>query len=193
MAAIDRVADVTLSAVLDPVLQDGANVPVVADLDTLAACSDGVILAVPNAIRGAAAEEVSVAILRFASGALGTVNLSDVSLGPWSWELTAGENPAYPATDQSSYVIGGCEGSLALPNLTPWRQSNGPDWWAPMTNTAVPSGSADPLEAQIVHFAAVIGATAKPLVSGADGLRAVRVIEAIKAAALNGSAVSIAP
>mmetsp|Transcript_29732 Transcript_29732/g.59121 ORF Transcript_29732/g.59121 Transcript_29732/m.59121 type:complete len:246 (-) Transcript_29732:11-748(-) len=54
-----------------------------------------------NAIRGAEAEEVSVAILQFASGALGTVNLSDVSLGPWSWELTAGENPAYPATDQS--------------------------------------------------------------------------------------------
>ena len=50
MAAIDRVADVTLSTVLDPVLQDGANVPVVADLDTLAACSDGVILAVPNAL-----------------------------------------------------------------------------------------------------------------------------------------------
>lgn len=146
-----------------------------------------------NAIRGAEAEEVSVAILRFASGALGTVNLSDVSLGPWSWELTAGENPAYPATDQSSYVIGGRNGSLALPNLTLWSQSDGPDWWAPMSSTRMPLEAADPLEAQIAHFADVVNGKAVPLVSGADGLRAVRVVDAIKQAAQTGQAVTIDP
>ncbi|WP_223425702.1 Gfo/Idh/MocA family protein [Tateyamaria pelophila] len=145
-----------------------------------------------NAIRGAEAEEVSVAILRFASGALGTVNLSDVSLGPWSWELTAGENPAYPATDQSSYVIGGRKGSLALPNLTLWNQSDGPDWWAPISATRMPLEAANPLEAQIAHFADVIRGAATPLVSGADGLRAVQVVEAIKQAAQTGAFVTIA-
>lgn len=144
-----------------------------------------------NAIRGAEAEEVSVAILRFASGVLGTVNLSDVSLGPWSWELTAGENPAYPATDQSSYVIGGRYGSLALPNLTLWTQDDGPDWWAPISATRVPMPAAEPLEAQILHFADVIAGRAAPLVSGADGLRAVRVVEAIKQAARTGHRVDI--
>lgn len=144
-----------------------------------------------NAIRGAEAEEVSVAILRFASGALGTVNLSDVSLGPWSWELTAGENPAYPATDQSSYVIGGRNGSLSLPNLTLWSQSDGPDWWAPMSSTRMPIDAVDPLEAQIAHFADVIRGNAVPLVSGVDGLRAVHVVEAIKKAAQSGRAVAI--
>ncbi|MEL7130844.1 MAG: Gfo/Idh/MocA family oxidoreductase [Pseudomonadota bacterium] len=144
-----------------------------------------------NAVRGAEAEEVTVATLRFACGALGTLNLSDVTLGPWSWELTAGENPAYPKTDQSSYLIGGTHGSLAIPNLTVWSQENGPDWWAPIHQARVPLPLSDPLKAQIEHFAQVIQGQASPLVSGADGLRAVRVIEAIKAAALSGRMVEI--
>ncbi|MEX0311823.1 MAG: Gfo/Idh/MocA family protein [Tateyamaria sp.] len=141
--------------------------------------------------RGGEAEEVTVAILRFASGALGTVNLSDVALGPWSWELTAGENPAYPKTDQSSYWIGGTQGSLALPNLSLWRQEDGPDWWAPIEQTRVPLPLSDPLKTQIEHFADVIRGKAVPLVSGADGLRAVQVIEAIKTAATTGNRVSV--
>ncbi|MEP1353753.1 MAG: Gfo/Idh/MocA family oxidoreductase [Tateyamaria sp.] len=144
-----------------------------------------------NAVRRAEAEEVSVAILRFADGALGTVNLSDVSLGPWSWELTAGENPAYPKTDQSSYLIGGTHGSLSLPNLTVWSQKAGPDWWAPMDQTRHPLPLSDPLSAQISHFSDVIAGRAAPLVSAADGLRAVQVIEAIKHAAQTGTSIDI--
>ncbi len=144
-----------------------------------------------NAIRQAKAEEVSVAILRFGSGVLGTLNLSDVALGPWSWELTAGENPAYHKTDQSSYLIGGTHGSLSLPNLTVWTQKDGPDWWAPIDQTRVPVPLADSLSAQIAHFADVIAGRAQPLVSAADGLRAVQVIEAIKEASRKGTAVEI--
>lgn len=144
-----------------------------------------------NAIRGAEAEEVAVAILRFESGVLGTLNLSDVALGPWSWELTAGENPAYPRTDQSSYLIGGTHGSLSLPNLTVWSQQNGPDWWAPMQAARVPIPLSDPLSAQIAHFVDVIAGRSSPLVSAADGLRAVQVIEAIKQAAQSGNPVDI--
>ncbi|WP_299047281.1 Gfo/Idh/MocA family oxidoreductase [uncultured Tateyamaria sp.] len=144
-----------------------------------------------NAVRGAEAEEVTVATLKFASGALGTVNLSDVAVGPWSWELTAGENPAYPRTDQSSYLIGGTKGALSLPNLSLWTQKDGPDWWAPMDQTRVPLPLSDPLKDQIEHFAQVIRGKAAPLVSGADGLRAVQVIEAIKTAAVSGTRVAV--
>ena len=144
-----------------------------------------------NRVRGNAAEEVSVAILSFASGVLGTLNLADVALGPWSWELTAGENPAYPRTDQSSYLIGGTHGSLALPNLTVWSQKDGPDWWAPIDQTRLPLPASDPLSAQLLHFADVIAGRATPLVSASDGLRAVQVIEAIKRGAQTGTSVEI--
>lgn len=49
-------------------------------------------------------------LLRFQNGALGTVSTSDAVTAPWSWELTAGENPVYPHTDQSCYLIGGTHG-----------------------------------------------------------------------------------
>lgn len=144
-----------------------------------------------NAVRGAEAEEVAVAILRFASGVLGTLNLSDVALGPWSWEMTAGENPAYPKTDQASYLIGGTQGSLSLPNLAVWSQQNGPDWWAPISQTRMPVALSDPLSTQLTHFAEVIAGHSSPLVSAEDGLRAVQVIEAIKQAARTGVPVGI--
>lgn len=144
-----------------------------------------------NAQRGAEAEEVTVAILRFQSGTLGTVNLSDVSLGPWSYEMTAGENPAYPRTDQSAYVIGGRYGSLAIPNLTVWSQRDGPDWWAPIDATPVIFAERDPLVAQLEHFCAVINGADAPLVTAQDGLRAVQVVEAIKQAARTGAAIGI--
>jgi len=144
-----------------------------------------------NTQRGAQAEEVAVAVLQFASGALGTVTVSDVSLAPWSWELTAGENPAYPKTDENSYLISGTKGSIALPNLTVWSQDNGPDWWAPITTTRLPIAHTDPLVAQIAHFADVIAGKAAPLVSAQDGLRAVQVVEGIKQAAITGTAITI--
>ncbi|WP_299685162.1 Gfo/Idh/MocA family oxidoreductase [uncultured Tateyamaria sp.] len=144
-----------------------------------------------NAQRQAAAEEVVAATVRFASGALGTLNLSDTALGPWSWELTAGENPAYPKTEQSSYLIGGTHGSLALPNLTVWSQENGPDWWAPISTTRYPVDSIDTLVAQLEHFSQVIAGRAQPRVSAQDGLRAVSVIEAIKQAAQTGQTVTL--
>ncbi|QBF34283.1 Gfo/Idh/MocA family protein [Thalassococcus sp. S3] len=144
-----------------------------------------------NAVRGAEVEETVVVSLRFTSGALGSLNLSDAALGPWSWELTAGENPAYPMTGQSCYWIGGTHGALSLPDLTQWRQEGGPDWWAPMSATRVPVDTMDPLVAQIAHFAEVIQGNAQPLVTGADGLRAVKVIHAIKQAARSGRAVDL--
>jgi predicted dehydrogenase len=47
-----------------------------------------------NRVRGNEIEDTAVIILRFANGALGTVNVSDTIQAPWSWEFTTGENPA---------------------------------------------------------------------------------------------------
>ena len=77
-----------------------------------------------NALRGNEVEDAAVILLRFASGVLGTVNVSDEIVSPWSWELTSGENPAYTHTAESCYQIGGTRGSLTDPLPRPLAQSD---------------------------------------------------------------------
>lgn len=144
-----------------------------------------------NAVRGNEVEETAVIILRFANGALGTMNVSDTVVAPWSWELTARENPAYPATTEDCYWIGGTKASLALPNLALWQNHGKHSWWEPISSTKMAFEFEDPLIRQIRQFAAVIRKEEKPLVSGEDGLKALRVIEAVKTSAATGMTVNI--
>ena len=140
-----------------------------------------------NGARGFAAEDTAVLIARLQNGALATINISDAVVAPWSWELTARENPAYPASGESCYFIGGAKGSLALPNIALWQNPKERGWWQPITATRMPFDfTGDSMLQQIMHFAAVIRGEVPPLVSGEDGLRALAVIEAAKESAANG-------
>ncbi len=141
--------------------------------------------------RGFENEDVAAAVLRFENGAIGTITVSDTVVSPWSWELTAREYPIYPPTQQSCYLLGGTHGSLSVPDLTLWSQPGGRDWWKPISATTLTRDASDPLVNQIVHFAAVIAGDEVPLVSGAEGLKTLQVIEAIQAAAQSGEQVFI--
>jgi predicted dehydrogenase len=145
-----------------------------------------------NALRGNAVEETAVALLHFASGALGTVTVSDAVAAPWSWELTAGENPAYSHTRESCYQIGGTLASLALPGLTLWRHHGRPDWWEPIGRERLDAEAADPLALQIGNFCGVIRGREAPVVPGHEGLNTLRVVEAVKASARTGETVALA-
>ena len=135
--------------------------------------------------------DTAVILLRFAGGALGTVTLSDTTAAPWSWEQTARENPDYPPTGQDCYRIAGTHGALALPEVALWRHPEARSWFAPISATRFPTDIADPLVRQAEQFGAVVRDGAAPLVPGADGLRALRVVEAVKAAAASGAAVDL--
>ncbi|MEM8791198.1 MAG: Gfo/Idh/MocA family oxidoreductase [Pseudomonadota bacterium] len=139
-----------------------------------------------SAVRGHPVEDTAVALLRFASGALGTLTASDTIAGPWSWEQTAGENPAYPETGEACYLIGGTHGSLSIPQGALWRHPEKRGWWEPMEATRDPATPADPLMRQLEHFARVIRGEEAPLVQGAEGLAALRVVAAIKRSAAEG-------
>lgn len=82
--------------------------------------------------RGHRVEDTCVATLEFACSALGTVNISDTIPAPWSWEMTSGENPAYPPTGQACYMIGGSLGALELPRLRHWQHQGARSWWEPI-------------------------------------------------------------
>lgn len=141
--------------------------------------------------RGFDNEEVAAAVLGFQNGAVGTISVSDGIVSPWSWELTSGEYPVYPVTSQSCYHLGGSEGSLSVPDLTLWNQQGKQDWWEPISGTSMPRESSDPLVNQIAHFRDVISLQTSPLVSGREGLKTLRVLEAIEIAANSGNSVSV--
>ena len=71
-----------------------------------------------NGVRGFANEDSAAVLLQFENGALGSLTGSDAAVAPWSWELTAGENPVYPRqADQPCYLLAGTRGALSIPQL----------------------------------------------------------------------------
>lgn len=144
-----------------------------------------------NAVRGNAVEETAALLLRFDNGALGTFSLSDTIVSPWSWELTAAENPAYPPTGQSCYFIGGTHGSMELPNARIWTNSGARSWWSPIGATSYPVSREDPLVRQISQFARVIRGTEPPLAPAREGLETLRVVDAVQRSAASGLAVKL--
>lgn len=144
-----------------------------------------------SATRGNEVEDTAAIMLRFASGALGTLSVSDTIVSPWSWELTARENPAYAATSETCYQIGGTKASLALPNLAVWQHPAERGWWEPISSTRLTFGFDDPLLCQVKQFDAVIRGTQTPLVSARDGLENQRILQAVKQSASTGLTVNI--
>ena len=144
-----------------------------------------------NAQRGHPVEETAVILLRFTNGVLGTANVSDTIVAPWSWEFTTGENPAYTHTQEVCYLIGGTRGSLSVPSLDLWRNPAEPSWWEPIERQRLPVAQQDPLALQVRNLCAVVRGTASPVVSGREGLETLRVIEAVKRSAATGQAVPV--
>ncbi len=141
--------------------------------------------------RGFENEDLATAVLTFRSGTVASISVSDSIVAPWSWELTARENPAYPATSESCYLIGGSRGAMSLPDLRLWRHGGEPDWWTPISAMSLTCGFQDPLVTQMLHFSEVIDGKATPMVSGTEGIRSLEVVEAIKISAASGRTVEL--
>lgn len=144
-----------------------------------------------SATRRYEVEDTAGILLRFRSGVIGTIAVSDSIVAPWSWELTAGENPAYPRTGESCYLIGGTHGSLTVPHLDLWHNGEKRGWCEPISATRAPFPAEDPLGLQIRQFCRVIRGEEPPLVSGRSGLETLKVIEAVKTAARTGQVVTL--
>lgn len=132
-----------------------------------------------NVGRGFAVEDRAAAILRFASGALGTLIGTDMAASPWSWELTAGENPAYFQRYQDCYQIAGTRGALGLPSMRFWYHEGEPDWHAPIYSRGEALVESDPLVCQLDHFIDVIAGAASPIIDAEDAARTLQIAHAI--------------
>jgi predicted dehydrogenase len=66
-----------------------------------------------------------------------------------------------------------------------------PSWWEPFDSATVAVERADPLAAQIAHFAEVIRGEAAPVCTGRDGLDTVKVVDAVVVSARTGRPVEV--
>jgi predicted dehydrogenase len=145
---------------------------------------------ISSKVRGFAVEDTAALLLNFANGAIGAMTISDATPAPWNWELSSGENPAYPRQDQPCYLFAGTDGSLSLPTMDLWSYPGQGGWYAPLARTEVTVVSFDPLVEQLRHFLAVIAGDEMPLISVGDAMRTLAVVEAVREAARTGGRIS---
>lgn len=165
------------------------------DIDSLRALAGDVVAVqarTSNAARGLAVEDTAAVLLEFASGALGTLLVSDTTVSPRSWEHTSGENPAFPREPgQDCLFIAGTEGSLALPTLTLWRQRGAPSWTEPFEVARLPQRPVEPLARQLDHFCDMVEHGVAPRVGAADALNSLAATLAVGEAAARGGRVEV--
>lgn len=156
---------------------------------------ESVMAHVSKARRQFEVEDTAAITMTFKNGALGTFLLSDTSASSKSWEMTAGENSAYPFfPEEDCYHFSGTMGSLDFPSMSYRTYSGTKDrsWWHPFKNGRLLVSRPDPLERQLQNFVDVIKGRARPLVSVRDGYLNMVVIEAIMRSARAHQEVAIA-
>lgn len=146
-----------------------------------------------SAVRGGEVEDSGALTLAFAGGAVGSVVISDAVSGPWSWDLTAGDSPRFPAHPVDAIRIGGVEASLAIPTLEVWRHDGVRSWTTPLVATRDEVGTESPYVQQLRHLGEVAAGRAEPLVSAREGARNLAVLEAVVASAARGETVRVEP
>ncbi|MFD2729905.1 Gfo/Idh/MocA family protein [Enterococcus camelliae] len=138
-------------------------------------------LASSNA-RGFETEDSAVVNVRFRSGALASLTISDATVSPWNWEATSREDPQYRPFDADAYFIGGTKGSLSLPRLHQFSYDGDASWHKPLAMDIQPVDPQLPHKMQLKHFVQVIEGNERPIVTPADNVKTLETIMAIKTA-----------
>ncbi|MBC8718666.1 Gfo/Idh/MocA family oxidoreductase [Ochrobactrum sp. Marseille-Q0166] len=145
-----------------------------------------------NGRRGFTVEDTATVALRFVNGGLATLCISDAAVGPWAWDLSAGENLArFPAHPVTAHHYAGSHAGLSLPDLMLWQAEGEPDWTRKLKPSRLEFKAGDPYEAQLSHFAGLIRHGGTPLVSARDATANLIVLDAIAAAAESGNTVAV--
>ena len=144
-----------------------------------------------NAVRGFEVEDTGAVILRFKSGALATMSVSDSTPSPWNWDLAAGESAHYARQNVNSHFISGTHGSLTLPQLEIWQYRDQRGWHEPLTQERTAVHESNPYAEQLRHFHAVIHGTETPVCSGRDAMRSLQATLAIHRAAASTGMVEL--
>ena len=133
-------------------------------------------------IRNFEVEDTVAISFEFMNGALGNFLLSDAAASSKSWEMTSGENPAYPHFPKEyCYHFAGTNGSLDFPSMEAryYPEGSEPSWWDDFEIDALDFTRGNPLALQLEHFVEVLRRNTRPRVSARDGYLNMLVLEAI--------------
>ncbi|UWQ79456.1 Gfo/Idh/MocA family oxidoreductase [Leisingera sp. S132] len=145
-----------------------------------------------NHQRGFEVEDSVALTFRFRNGVVGTFLLSDSTASSKSWEMTSGENPAYPTfPDETCYHFAGTRGSLDFPSMRVRYYDRERSWWEAFEESRLDLTRFDPLERQLEHFLDVVETGVSPIVSAKDGYRNMLVIEAISNSVTQGRPIEL--
>ena len=140
-----------------------------------------------NRFGGSTKEDAGIVSLRFESGALGSIALSDRANSPWAWEYSSGESRLVPRIGENCVRFIGTSRALDFPNLVLWsHECNNGDWTTPMNGHPVECEWIDPYEVQLQHFLEVIRGTENPLTDAEDAGRSLGATLAIFESADSG-------
>lgn len=133
-----------------------------------------------NAVRGFEVEDSASISIRFTSGALGTLIMSDTAVSPYNWDTAAGQALYFPHQPENAYFFSGTRAALALPLMELWQhETEDGHWQDPLVMRHVALDGSRAYENQLSHFIEVIAGKAKPLVSARDGMMTLATIDAI--------------
>lgn len=144
-----------------------------------------------SAARGFETEDSAVVNIRFASGALGSLTISDAAASPWNWEATAREDPTYRPFSTDAYFVAGTKGALSIPQLHLFSYDGPSSWQKPISMEIPAVDPALPHAMQLKHFIAVVRRDADPIVPPNDAIETLRTLRAIKEAAETGAVVTL--
>lgn len=141
--------------------------------------------------RGLEVEDTVAVAMRFESGALGTLLLSDAVPSPYFWDIASGQALYFPAQPGDSYVIGGREGTLAVPSLDLWAHPPGGDWRDSIASTRLTVDASRCYENQLENFVGMIRGEQEPVASARDATATLAVTLAVGRAAAEARTVRV--
>lgn len=129
-------------------------------------------------IRKADRVENAIVGLRFESGALVSIAITDTSPSPWGFEAGTLENPNIAGSGQDCLWVMGTKGGISFPSMNHW--SGAEDWSQSPTADALDIPKTVPLNAQLSHFLDVLDG-APPLIDAEDAMRTLAVTLEVEA------------
>jgi predicted dehydrogenase len=147
-----------------------------------------------NRVRNFPVEDTAGVTLRFDSGAVGSIFVSDCAPSVSAYEGTTGENPLIYHDFGNCYHFFGTEASLVFPQMKKLFYSDPGKlgWHYPITEQGLKVFQGDdPYDKEFKHFARVILGEETPRISGEDARRTLEVTLAIQRSGETGQPICL--